>query len=458
MGAQIWKGWAVGGLLLAGVTLGAFSPASSQNESGPVDLQLAVVSYDQLIQAHPDFTSLSQLDERLKLLSEDRAMIEVRAKRALMAEAGQEMKQAVAEGEQEMMAEKQRIESELAAISAGMANQMQAEMNRLQAGYEKELEEAIKKLGAGASTQEMPVADSVQGQVKEYLENLSLVRERNLASRRLELEKQVQAEILAEQQRLDAEVATYEDQLAGKYQAEKLNLQLKVQNAADDAERSEAEARLGAIADEINAAKTARRGEIGQQMSTFRTEKASWLEAELANYQKTLDTEVQQKLAAKRVELGGAPPKAAGPAPEIAAKIEQIQRSLQGELEVKKANLRARMEAESKAAGETLRKKQQEIEKRLRETEEELTARIEAQAENMDDDLKAEIDAAEKEIEEAESQRDALYKKMVDELNKTVGEIAEKEKTPMVIGSFVVNRDCDDLTDKAMVAVKQMER
>lgn len=462
MAVNNWKSLVLGAAVLTGCALGGGQPAESAQEAGPVDLQLAVVDYKVLISAHPDYDKLKQVDERIDLLQQEKIMAESRARELIYSKAGEDMASAIKEGQAELEAEKAAIDRELGALSSALGAQLEREMGNLQSAYERELEDKLKPYKNQAPAAVTP--PPVQQQVTEYQQNLALVRERNLAAKRLELEKKVNGEMQAERARLDSQLAAYEDELSSKYQTEKLNLQLKVQNASSEEERTAAEARLTEISEELAAAKEARRAEIEGGFAGFRSERQNWVEQELASYKKTLDVEFASKMSgqvAAATKVTPAATKAEPPpqqAAEIKAKIAQIESSMQAEFARKKASLKARMEAETAEARERLMAKQKEVTEKIRAAEEEIKARIDKEMANLADEDKAELKEVEKQIEEAQKQRDELYDLMKEELNKEVATVAEKKNAPMVIGYFVVNRNCSDLTDSAMVAVKQIER
>ncbi|MCA9797338.1 MAG: hypothetical protein KC910_36255, partial [Candidatus Eremiobacteraeota bacterium] len=198
---------------------------------------------------------------------------------------------------------------------------------------------------------------------------------------------------------------------------------------------------------------------IDSSFSSFRAEKQQAVQSDLATYQRKLDTEVHQKVAAHggRSPAPESPPPSANAEGEIKIKIAQVQASLKAELENKKAALRSRMEAESATARARLEAKQKEVEEQIRATEKRITEEMEKRMSELPDELKKKLEGVNKQIKEVTAQRDSLYEQMRGDLDKKVGDVAQQQKVPMVIGDFIVNRTCEDLTDRAMVAVKQME-
>ncbi len=83
---------------------------------------------------------------------------------------------------------------------------------------------------------------------------------------------------------------------------------------------------------------------------------------------------------------------------------------------------------------------------------------VEKSADQVSQDTRRKMDEVKTRIEALKAQRKGLYDQMVADLSEKVGEVARKHEVPSVIGKFVVNLRCTDLTDMAMVAVKQAVR
>ncbi|MBI3930122.1 MAG: hypothetical protein HY319_31590 [Armatimonadetes bacterium] len=421
---------------------------------------LAVVDYDSLIKAHPEHGKLAQLDEQLRLLEQELAFVKVQDERTALEAGKSEMDAAMKQAEEHLLAEKARVEGELAAISRELQGQLQAEISRLSTETEAKVREEIKKIKQGLPPEpELPISDNAT--VKEFMENLSLIQERNVAAKRLELQKSLQQELDAERQRLDATLSAYEDEVTGRYQDEKLNLQLKLQVANSEEEQQKLQDRLEAIAQELSDLKAAKRDEIDKQFVGIRGQKMAGTDAELASYKRDLAVEVQRKVASERARLMGTappPPPTAKVSDDVKARVQQIESQARAAFSQRKAAMESRMQAEQAEAIGRLKAKQKEIEAHLKAVSEEIAARLKDKSGNLSEKTKQKIAGIEAEMEKLQKQRDELHDSIVDELNGAVAEVAVRKETPMVIGSFVVNRDLDDLTDLAMVAVKQIGR
>jgi len=478
---KVPRGWLPLALLVAGggtvLTLGPLRPpavhAQTPTPAAAEGFHIAVVDYQSLLKNHPEFEMLKQLDEQLASLKEDRDLAPLMDQKDARRQLIDKMQKEVEKAKAEMEAEKSRLEGEMAGLSASLQGAMEAELNRVKGGYDSEIEALVdkyrKKMAppTPASRPDAAVSDSAPVSVSQYQEGLLLVRQRNLTARRLELEKSIRGEIEAERARFDQQMAATEDQIAGKYQEEKLNLQLKLQVTQDEAEQQKLQDRLSAISEEISSQKSARRAELEAGFSEFRNKKNAEFESQLASYKSRLDEEVASKVRGWRPpERPPQQPKPQQPAPaqgpppamqkEIEAKIAQARADINAKMAAKKAELEGAMQAKAAQARDQIMAKQAEVQKRLKETEEELKALFEEKKKTLSAKTKQKVAALDKQIEKVQKERDALYDRMIADINKVVAGVAEKKEVPMVIGQVIYNRTCQDLTDFSMVGVKQL--
>lgn len=475
------RGWLPLALLVAGggVALTLAPPklpqavAQSPTPAAADGWNIAVVDYSSLLKNHPEFENLKQLDEQLASLKEDKDLAPYLAQKNARGEMIEKMEKAVEKAKAEMEAEKSRLEGELAGLSASLQGAMEAELNRVKGGYDREIEELVEKYkkqhaptapAPGPASRPDAPTDSAPASVNEYREGLLLVRQRNLTARKLELEKSIRGEIEAERARFDQQMAATEDQIAGQYQEEKLNLQLKLQVTQDEAEQQKLQDRLSVISEEISSKKSAKRAELEAGFSEFRAKKNAEFESLMSSYQSKLDAEVAQKVGGwrapeqpRRQPEAPRPNQAPPPVPkEIEAKVAEARAGINSRMAAKKAELEGAMQAKAAQARAQIMAKQEEIQKRLKETEEELKGLFEEKKKNLDSKTQQKIAALEKQIEKVQKERDVLYDRMIADINGVVGEVAKKKDIPMVLGQVVFNRTCQDLTDFSMVGVKQL--
>jgi len=462
------------GVLCVGLVAGC---TQEKAEVDPLQgYRVAIVDLPPLMELHPSFSKLEQMNDEISSLQEEKAKIQAESREKLIAEGGDEMEKAIQQARKKLEAEQAAVEGELSALSSSLSAQIESEMKGLHASYEAELKAEVEKVAPQRPTPTdvtpPPIDAAGEGQVRDYLQNLSMVRERNLAAKRLELEKRVGDEIAAKKAEVDGQIAAFEADLSAKYQSERLNLQLSAQNSSDEETKTAAENRLAEITAEIDQAKQAKRAELEGSYAAVRAEKTSALQGELEAYQRTLDAEVSQKLEAKRRELGVAAvpqrpqqqQRPSGPPPEVAAKIKEIEGRMRGQLESKKAALQARMQAKMAESRARLEAKQAEVQASLEKLNAEIGERIEKGLANLPEEVQAKLKEIDANIEKIQEERKLLADSMRLDIDKQVAGIAEKKNQTMVLGLtyernyFYKDPSFEDLTELSQVRVQQMEK
>ena len=440
---------------------------SSCTPEKPVDplegYRTAVVDIEPLVKLHPNFNQLEKINREVNELRQEKLKIQNESRDKLISQGGSQMEEAVKKAKTKLEAERAAVEGEISALSSSLSAQIEQEMHGLQASYSAELDREIKRLAPPPPPQAPKLDANIEAQIQDYLQNLSLVRERNLAAKRLELEKRVGDEIAAKKAETDGQIAAYEADLSAQYQGERVNLQLAAQNATDEESKTIAQTRLSEIAQEIEAAKVAKRGELEGSYAAVRAEKTAAVAAQLQAFQGELDAEVQQKLAAKRKEIGLStapprPPTSSGPPPEIKAKIRQVEAQMKAELRAKQAALQGQMEAKMAQSRTRLEAKQKEVEASLTKIEEEIQKQIAAGLANLPEDVKAELSSIDEKIENLGEETKKLYKSIRSDIDTQVAGIAKDKEETMVIGVYQYkDPSFQDLTDLSQVRIQQME-
>ena len=456
------------GLLLGSLTVvgcGPKKPAEAASEKNPnAGYGFATVNYKELTSLHPRFEELKQFDEKIALVEQKKVAVRAAAFQELQKKTQGKMKSAVAEAKAKLEAERSAIEGEMAGLQASLQSQMEGELKGVQQRLQKQLEEDLKGVkppDKPDSVEPPKVEPRIEGQLEDFRANLAMVRERNLASRRLELEKRIGGEVDRKKAEVDAQIAAYEGDLAAQYQSERLNLQLAAQNSTDEAAKEAAQTRLEGINAEIEQKKSGRRSELEAGYLSLRAEKSAQLQNELEAYQVELNREVSAKVEAKRRELGYASAQPAqqsrpsGPPPEVKARIAEMQARMASELEARKAELSGQMQAKAAEARARLQAKQDQVEAELKQVEELLTKEMQQQLEKLAPDTQKKMDEVEKEVKELQEQRKQLAEKIAADISREVGEVAQKKEIDMVVGGHEFST-YDDITDQAMVAIKTM--
>jgi hypothetical protein len=418
------------------------------------ELHLGVVDFDNLLRAHRDYEKLQQIDEQIEVLQQELTFLPLSDQRRVVDQSQKRMQAAVEKARKELETEYARINQEMRGLSEAMQGQLVREGQQLQAHYQGVLEQRTRHL----QPRDVELRGDSKARMQAFLEDLSTVRTQRVMARRLELEKQVQQRLEGERARVESELAAYEDQIMRENQEKKLNLQLQLQTATDAEQEAEIQQQIAAMGDQEQSLKDTRREELFAGLDEVRNREQAEMEATLESFEATLNAEVQQKAAAERNRLAGLPTQAPAAAPEVQRQIDAVRASITAEMETRKAEMQAAMQARSAEARKRLEKKQAEVEKRLADLQAQLKDLVEKSAEEVSEDTQRKMDDVKSRLEALQTERKALYDKMLAELSETVGELARKQNVPSVIGRFIVNLDCTDLTDLAMVAVKQADR
>lgn len=466
---SIW--WRLGGGLVVASVLatGMVGGLRAQDARSTVVEQLGgtlgVVDYNNLLQAHPDYERLAQFDQQLSGLKAELEAIPLLERDDKLRAAREKLQKEGLKAQAEMEAESNAIAAQMNGMSAAMKNKMDALAAQRQAEMEAKIRDYIKKNGGATQEEEAPPQNVIS--TSDQAKNLMLLRERKNQAIQLEVEKAHRERVEAERARIDSEIAAYEDEVMRSHQQEKLNLQLKVQVAQDEAEQAELQEQLGAISDEEERLKDAKRAELEAGYKAFRAESDASQSAEIKQKQAAVDREVKAQLGAIPDSLAPEQPRprSTGPkmTPELQALIKQETARLEAEMQAAADDARQKMEAEQATQMARLKAKQTELKERMAKLQDELKKVLEdTNKQGLSDATKEKLAVKEAQYKELEQQRKELYDKMVADLKGDIGAVAEKNKVDIVIGSYVYRDesrdDCVDLTDYAMVAIKTKAR
>lgn len=462
-----WLRWGSSLALVSVLAAGAFwaPPVGAQDQSASVQEALGgtlgVVDYSNLLKAHPDYERLTQLDQQLAGLKQEIEFAPMQDRDDVLRAAQEKYKKELMRAQSEMEAEQATIAAEMAGLSDQMKARLDAEAAKGSAEMQRELEDYIKKNAPEAAAPAEPV--NMPAPLSEQRKNLLLLRERKVQAIKLEVEKVHREQREAERARIDSEIAAYEDQIMKTHQQEKLNLQLKVQVAKDEAEQADLQAQLEAISDEEERLKDAKRAELEGSFKTFRADSEARQAAETKAAIDKVNREVEGQIGALPASAGAPPPpsrpKQPSLTPEIKAMIAKKQDELRSKMEAEAAAARQKMEAEQGVAVARLKKKSEELKARIERQQADLQKVVQANArEGLSAATKEKIKVLEEQRNKLQAQRTELFDKMVADLKGDIGEVARKQKVDIVIGTYVENRNCVDLTDYAMVAIKTKAR
>lgn len=440
---------------------GTPTPTAAPDSAAALQEELAVVEGPKLLEQHPDYSKLKDLELQMEKLENEKKEVSTRGRQEAFKKGQGTFLKALEQAKAEMQQEQASIAGEMEGLARALQGQMSAEMNEIKSKLDADLKGTINKY---RPPETVKLNERGVQAVGEYGENLKLMAARNLTAHRLEKEKAIKAEIDAERNRLDQQIAAYEDEVSMRYQEEKLNLQLKMQNSPNEETEKATRERLNVIDDEVSAAKAEKRKEIEGQMVAFHDKKQAEFESEMKSYEARLRDEIAVKVGGRREQLMTQSGTSVAPPPEIQAKIAQAQATMQSAMESRKAELMARMKVKESEARARMMAKQEEIKGRLSRLEKELQEQLSKRTDFLDKKSKERLAEIDKSMEKCRADYKLIYEKMRGDLDKMVGAVAKKKNVSCVISVIPSssaqmgeqNFKLQDLTDLSMVEVKQM--
>ncbi|MGM9998217.1 MAG: hypothetical protein ACI38Q_02295 [Candidatus Bruticola sp.] len=435
-------------------------PKKSAASDGTSDkfTELAVVDFDKLLKDRPDYERISQLDEQIRLLQQELDFLPLADRRRKVDSGRKRMEREVEKARNELQAESDRIGQELKNFRSTLAAQLERENKALNEHYQSVLRQRIEALTPKAQPQ---VPEDVRKRMDSFLSDLAGVRQQRISAKRLELERIMQNNLESARASMDERLAAYDSSLMEENQTQRVNLQLQLQTAANAEEESAIQDKLSALSDEETAKKSAKRDELSAEYKELEASERANVNSKMKAFEDSLDKETSAKAAAERNRLlktVSVPSPQANKA-EVEAQIEKIKAVINAEMEAKRASMTAAMQQKAEEAQRNMEKKQAELEKRLMATQKQLEAMVNSSQNDVSDETRKKMDDIKAKIEDLNKQRTELYDSMADDLRKVVGKIAsEQEGEPSVIGSYVMNIDCLDLTDKTMIALEKEDQ
>ena len=445
---------AVSALLGVAFAWGGGALAQSTESAKPVEkLSLGVVDFERLLTEHRDYENLQQLDDQIRLLQEELQYLPMEDQRRLVSTSQDKMKAEVDKAHKEVQAEYDRINAEMGRLSASMGQQLDAEGKKLQAHYQQVLQKRLQEMHLDEGA---PPADAAQ-QLDDYMRDMSQVREQRLVGKRLELERRMASRLETERSRSDTTLASFDNEVMAANQEQRVNLQLRLQTVTDPEEEASIQEELSKLGESEAAAKEAKASELRDQFEQFAKAEKAKVDQELAEYGRKLDSEARAQFDQKRakvlgqVQMGNPDENQA----KVKAQIDKVRATINAEMQAKQAEMQANMKQKADEAQKKLSAKQEAVQKRLEKIQGQLNDMVQKSYANVSDETRKKMDDVKAKIEDLQKQRKALHDSMVASLSEIVGGVAQKQHVETVVGAYIVNIDCVDLTDLSMVALKQ---
>lgn len=420
--------------------------------------ELAVVDFEKLLKDRPDYERITQLDEQIRLLQQELDFLPLADRKRKVDSGRKRMEREVEKARNELQAESDRIGNELRNFRNNLTGQLEQESKALNEHYQNVLRQRVAALAPQAPPQ---VPEDVRQRMDSFLSDLAGVRQQRISAKRLELERIMQNNLESARTSMDDRLAEYDSSLMQENQEKRVNLQLQLQTAANAEEESAIQDKLAALGDEETAKKATKRDELAAEYKSLEADERAKVNSQMKAFEASLDEETKAKATAERNRLlknvQVSSPKANQA--EVEAQIAKIKSAVNSEMEAKKAEMTAAMQKKSEEAQRSMEQKQAVLEKRLRATQKQLEAMVSSSSKDVSDETRQKMDDIKAKIADLQKQRQELYDSMADDLREIVAKIAaEKEGQPSVIGAYVVNIDCLDLTDKAMIALEKEDQ
>ncbi|MBQ7503559.1 hypothetical protein IJT93_12760 [bacterium] len=416
--------------------------------------ELAVVDFEKLLKDRPEYERIVQLDEQIQLLQRELEFLPLADKKRKVDSGRKRMEREVEKARKELEAEYGRVSGELNNFQASMKAQLEKEGKAISDHYQQVLQQRLAALQPKAPV----VPQDLRQRLDSFVADLAVVREQRITAKRLELERSMQKNLEAEKARIDDAVADFDNSLMLANQDRRVELQLQLNTAATPEEESAIHDKLNAISEEESQAKIAKREELSASYEALVASEKQRISSELSSFEASLNAEAKAKADAeqKRLLSTVSVPSRESNRAEAEAQIARIKAAVDAEMEAKKAEMAASVQAKAAEAQKTMEKKQADIEKRLQALQRQLEDMVNKSNSEVSDDIRRKMDDTKAKIEELQKQRQEVYDGIVADLKKAVETVAAKqENPPSVIGSYVVNIDCTDLTDKTMIALEK---
>jgi hypothetical protein len=423
-----------------------------------------VIDYDVLMKEHPAYNDLIDLEK--KIMSIDPDPIDAAEMERIGSDLGKKMD--LYQQQLEEMLEKER--NQLFEETTKKIKELQEKLNT---EYEKrkqalfEYREALEKeYGPGESSK--PLTDfekKFTTRMQAKSRDLLILKERQIAARRLELAKKSQEKLLARKESIETSTIEFEEKLRAQNQNMKLELQLKLQVAKSDEEREKIQSQLESLFDEEQKKVDEFRKVMIADFTKLENEELEKNEALLKKIEANVDADVEKQIDKIRKEVAD----------------EMVKEGL---LAVEDENLipreiKDRLEARQKQVEQEMKQLQEEVNRQISELEKQSQAEFEQRktmiikklesyqaglAQEYDrkrNELIREMESANTEKSQARKEllerRQKLSDRMIQEINEKVQEIAMQKKIDIVLGMSETNLNAIDLTEESKAAVRKIK-
>lgn len=446
------------GLYLPLTTGGQVLPAPSPSADVDVVERAAVVDMDRLVKAHPDAPRLQALEREIEILA-SRINPE-----APLTSVPKEVQKRILDVQTRLVKgfeqEVQQVRASMEARQAAVTGELRAEEGRLRSEMMAYQRSIMPSAPSAPPTLKSGATKEIESKLRAYMGDLQLVADRNFAARKLSLQREVEQNMAGEKRRLEESVDKAMDGVVRQHQAEKLQIQLDMQTANDEEKRKALQARLEAMNTEEESKRASLRQGLGASYETARAKETARANRELDSYRRKLQADIRKQVDAEKrrviIQVAGKMPDrpaTTAVASDLKAKMEAKSQELKNRFEARKNDLMARLKRDGEAAQALLKAKQKAVQDEFDREKKKIIADFVKQAELGKSEESKRIKHLQEELETLKTQRERVYKQIVDQIRDGVAQLAKDEKIPLVLTGYRVNVQCQDITDVALQKV-----
>lgn len=429
--------------------------------------ELGVVNYEKLIIEHPDYEEIRKYDSEINSIAPDnfdpkklKEVNEQLAKKFDKFRIDIE-KQLMAEGEK-IKAESQREAEAVRAKSKLIADQKKAEFARYSAELEKEYKKVQDDPNRPVSKFEQDFRKKVESQTRD-LRNLV---EQQITAKKLELEKNTREKLIVEEKKLERTIAEYEDVIMKENRDKKVNLQLQISTAADDEERQMVQEELGKINREEEQKVSARRKEVNANFIVLQDQEKEKNNRILEAYKSKLEKDYVRQIQSVRNKVGNTMVKekvknegADALIPEnIRKKLAEKRSAIEADMRALEVQTNAGMKEIEDRAKVRFEAAKENLNKKMLTFRTQLSKEFEDKRKEMIEQQMSANKEKEKSWENLKKARDRKYRQILDDINKQVEAVAKEKNVKLVIGSYTVNIDGEDLNTPSLALLRKMKQ
>lgn len=359
--------------------------------------QLAVVERDRLWKCHGSYTQVAQLDWQLDRLHSERS--------GLLSLAQRRCDQAFQEREARQLWTDQQ-------------SAMRAEVEQASRDFQAQTERELKAVHARFQQQIQAASHIPEG-------DLQTMAAAAVTRFRLEKQKELSLRLQTRRRQLAEEVSRLEDELARQFQAEKVDLQVRLQVREDEAARR----RLAAISEDFDSRLSARRQLAETEMRDYTSIEEGQLALELRDYEQQLRREIlppAPDLSAMRQELMGLQQ-------HRQAQLMQVVRGLEARARNRFQEQLSALPRRHQPAGEIMPEAFLEPKEKVR------------------------LHQLPDQIRELRRRRSEVYARLSQGVSRVVGEQAQRRDFEAVVTDVRLNLQLEDLTDVSLAGVSELK-